>query len=129
LDISVVALSRARKRCASLGNVHFRQWDLLRGEVSSVFDLVVAMDVLDYMKRPADLRRAQRKLCRMLAPGGWLLVGTYDQSDVFERVWWRRWLPRGQMIHESFSKIVELRLLSAEATETHSFTLYARTDG
>lgn len=126
LDISSVALERARTRCTG-ENVQFERWNLLNGEELGPFDLVVAMDVLDYLLRPADLRRASSRIRRMLLPGGYLLVSTTKQSDVFETAWWRRWIRRGRMINESLGSLAGLRALQNQTTEAHSIALYVRT--
>jgi O-antigen/teichoic acid export membrane protein/2-polyprenyl-3-methyl-5-hydroxy-6-metoxy-1,4-benzoquinol methylase len=129
VDISPVALSRARARLRHCQTVTFEQADVLRDLEPGTFDLVVAMDVLDYFKRPGDLRRVQARIRRMLLPGGHLLVTTTKQSDVFETAWWRRWIRRGRMINESLGALPELRVLESRPTAMHSVTLYVRADG
>jgi O-antigen/teichoic acid export membrane protein len=126
VDISPVALARARARLQHCSTVTFEQSDVLREPEPGTFDLVVAMDVLDYFKRPGDLRRVQERIRRMLLPGGHLLVTTTKQSDVFETAWWRRWIRRGEMINESFGGLPELRVLEYRPTAMHSVTLYVR---
>jgi O-antigen/teichoic acid export membrane protein len=126
VDISPVALSRARARLRHCQSVTFEQSDILRDPEPSRYDLVVAMDVLDYFRRPRDLRRVQANIRRMLLPAGHLLVTTTKQSDVFETAWWRRWIRRGRMINESFGALPELRVVESRATAMHSVTLYVR---
>jgi O-antigen/teichoic acid export membrane protein/2-polyprenyl-3-methyl-5-hydroxy-6-metoxy-1,4-benzoquinol methylase len=129
VDISSVALARARARLAERGNVTFEQWDLIHGRKLGSFDLVVAMDVLDYFVRPRDLRRAQARIFEMLVPRGHLLVTTTKQSDVFDKAWWRRWIPRGKMINELLASSFGLQVLESQTTATHNLTLYVRTGG
>jgi O-antigen/teichoic acid export membrane protein/SAM-dependent methyltransferase len=129
VDISSIALDRAQARLPDSGAVRLQQWDLLRDPELGAFDLVVAMDVLDYLLRPSDLRRAQGTIQRMLAPGGHLLVSTVRQNEVFENAWWRRWIRRGRMINESFASLDGLRLVQSHATQTHTLTMYVQTDG
>ena len=126
VDISSVALERARTRLNDSRTVTFEQADVLRDPVSGSFDLVVAMDVLEYFRRPRDLRHVQARIRQMLRPAGHLLVTTTRQSDVFETAWWRRWIRRGRMINESFGALPELRVLESRATAMHSVTLYVR---
>jgi O-antigen/teichoic acid export membrane protein/2-polyprenyl-3-methyl-5-hydroxy-6-metoxy-1,4-benzoquinol methylase len=129
IDISPVALARARARLGSSETITFEQADVLHDPEPGTFDLVVAMDVLDYFKRPRDLRRVQGRIHAMLQPGAHLLVTTTKQSDVFETAWWRRWIRRGPMITESFARMRGLRTLASRSTATHAVSLYVRTDG
>jgi O-antigen/teichoic acid export membrane protein/2-polyprenyl-3-methyl-5-hydroxy-6-metoxy-1,4-benzoquinol methylase len=129
VDISSVALARARARLARRHTTTLEQWDLLGGRELGSFDLVVAMDVLDYFVRPRDLRRARARILEMLEPGGHLLVTTTKQSDVFDKAWWRRWIRRGQIINEWFASSPGLRVIETQTTATHNLSLYLRTDG
>jgi O-antigen/teichoic acid export membrane protein/2-polyprenyl-3-methyl-5-hydroxy-6-metoxy-1,4-benzoquinol methylase len=126
VDISPVALERARARLRDCRTVTFEQSDVLHDPEPGSFDLVVAMDVLDYFRRPRDLRRVEARIRRMLRPGGHLLVTTTKQSDVFETAWWRRWIRRGRMINESLGALPELQVLETRPTAMHSVTLYLR---
>ena len=126
VDISPVALARARARLRDCPTVAFEQADVLSDPEPGNFDLVVAMDVLDYFKRPGDLRRMQARIQRMLLQDGHLLIATTNESDVFETAWWRRWIQRGRMINESFAALPRLRVLESRRTEMHSITLYVR---
>jgi hypothetical protein len=87
------------------------------------------MDVLEYFKRPSDLRRVQGKIHQMLSLDAHLLVTTTKQSEVFERAWWRRWIRRGPMIDEAFGLLPGLRMLESRSTAMHSVSLYVRSDG
>jgi O-antigen/teichoic acid export membrane protein/2-polyprenyl-3-methyl-5-hydroxy-6-metoxy-1,4-benzoquinol methylase len=129
IDISPVALARARTRLRHCQTITFAQSDVLRDPELGTFDLVVVMDVLHYFKRPGDLRRVQARIHRMLLPGSHLLVTTERQSDVFEKARWRHWIPRGRMINESFSLLPGICALESRLTAMHLVTLYVRTDG
>jgi predicted TPR repeat methyltransferase len=129
LDISPVALGRARARLEHCHGITFAQWDVLHDAEPGTFELVVAMDVLDYFKRPGDLRRVGERIHRMLLPGSHLLVTTTRQSDVFEKARWRHRIPRGRMINESLALLPGIRVLESRLTTMHSVTLYVRTDG
>lgn len=128
VDISPVALARARARLGHCQAITFAHADVLHDAEPGAFDLVVAMDVLDYFKRPGDLSRVQTRIHRMLVSGSHLLVTTTQQSDVFEKARWRRWIPRGRMINESFARLPGIRVLESRLTAMHSVTLYVRTD-
>lgn len=73
-DISFVALARARERCARFANVTVIRWDLCRDQVPGSFDVVFAMDVLDYIHGPVQRRRVMAKLARAVRPGGFLAI-------------------------------------------------------
>jgi len=129
VDISPVALERARFRCARSTNLAFAQWDLLHAPELGPFDLVVAMDVLDYFIRPSDFSRAQSRILGLLDDGGHLLVSTKNQSEVFETAWWRRWIQRGRMINESLASLDGLSLVQSDSTTSHTLSLYVRARG
>ncbi len=95
VDLSPVALARARERCASCEHVQFLQWDLRRDPVPGQFDLIVATHVLDYIGRPAALKAIRAKLVDGLRPRGILLIGNVRQGEVLERASWARYLVRG----------------------------------
>jgi O-antigen/teichoic acid export membrane protein/2-polyprenyl-3-methyl-5-hydroxy-6-metoxy-1,4-benzoquinol methylase len=129
VDISPVALERARLRCTPSTNLAFAQWDLLDAFELGSFDLVVAMDVLDYFIRPTDFGRARMRILGLLDDGGHLLVSTKNQSEVFEKAWWRRWIQRGRMINESLASLDGLSLVESDSTTTHTLSLYVRARG
>jgi SAM-dependent methyltransferase len=95
VDISPIALERARVRRDWGDAVTFGQWDLRVDPLPDRFSLVVVMDVLDHFGRPSALRAARTKLVDALRPGGWLLLGNSRQSELFEQRWWGGWLVRG----------------------------------
>ena len=128
VDISQVALARAQARLGHRQTITFAQWDVLHGPELGTFDLVVAMDVLDYFRRPGDLRRVQGRIHRMLLPGSHLLVTSTRQSDVYEKARWRHWIRRGPMINESFGLLPGVCALESRLTAMHVVTLYVRTD-
>ncbi len=96
LDLSPLALARARERNRARMNVSFERWDLLHDPLpTGTFDLVVIMSVLEYVFRPRDLRIARDRLADLLAPGGYLLVSNVRGSQISEVSWWGRHLIRG----------------------------------
>lgn len=129
VDISQVALARARARLGHCEAITFAQSDVLHDPELETFDLVVAMDVLEYFRRPGDLRRVQGRIHRMLRPAGHLLVTTTRQSDVYDKARWRHWIRRGRMINESFGLLPGMCALESRLTALHLVTLYVRTDG
>jgi SAM-dependent methyltransferase len=95
VDVSPIALERARARRPWEPGVEIREWDLRLDPIPSGLDLIVAESVLDCFCRPAALRAAREKLVAALEPGGYLLVGHPRQGEVSESAWWGRWLIRG----------------------------------
>jgi SAM-dependent methyltransferase len=93
VDISPLALERAARRCASHRNVTFRRWDLRRNAPLGVFDLVVCMDVLQYIPRPRSRRRAVANVAALVRPGGALLLTGVLRPAFVEAAWWTKWLP------------------------------------
>ena len=72
LDVSVATLQMARRRHTGLlplaGNV--RSLPLKNG----AFDLIVSTSTLDHMERVDDIQAALAELCRVLKPGGRLIL-------------------------------------------------------
>ncbi len=112
-DISQVALSRARQRCASISNVTLREWDVRCNSVEGPFDLIVATGVLEYIQRPATLRAVRNKLIDALRPGGYLLLGNTVTTDRIERSWVGRILIRGTRINDFFARDSRLETIAS----------------
>jgi SAM-dependent methyltransferase len=127
VDLSPLALERARQRCAGAGRVRFERWDALRDPPLGDFDVVLAMGVLELFRRPWTLRRVRRCLIEMVAPGGHLLVATTKQSPVVEGARWSRLLVRGsRSIDRSLLAGGELERRGRQESDTHLLTLYRR---
>lgn len=73
-DISLIALARARARCADRTNVEFAQMDAFAGSLGGPYDLVVCSETLYYADDRPMLDRAARALAAALEPGGHLLT-------------------------------------------------------
>jgi SAM-dependent methyltransferase len=124
VDLSPVALARARERCASREHVRFLEWDLRRDPVPGHFDLIVAAHVLDYIARPGSLKAIRAKLVEGLRPGGVLLVGNVRQGEVLERAWWGRHLVRGGKWIDAFMADHDrLRVVATRSDDRYIETL------
>lgn len=126
LDLSRVALERARERCARFDNVSFREWDA-RGDPSpGRFELVVCMDVMDDLLRPITQRRAIKRVTGSVADGGALLVTAVLQHPLVETAAWASWLGRGgNRIVELFGvSDRRLRRVGTRTTGNHVVVLY-----
>jgi O-antigen/teichoic acid export membrane protein/SAM-dependent methyltransferase len=96
VDISPVALGRARARRDWGEGVRFAEWDLRVDPMFEAYDLIVVIHTLEYLRSPLALRRARQKLVDGLRPGGYLLVGCVGEDNVVPvQAWWGRFFLRG----------------------------------
>lgn len=73
-DISERALQRARARCATSGNVSFRQFDLAVDALPRGLDLIVCSEVLYFLKDEVELSAVASRFADALAPRGVLVM-------------------------------------------------------
>lgn len=78
IDVSAASLAEAKKRCAGLANVEFRQADLF--EVDGRFDHGFVCFVLEHLSRPLE---ALRRLKALLKPGGTITVFEGDHGSTY----------------------------------------------
>lgn len=76
VDISSMALRRARMRCAGLDHVSFRRMQVPRDWVAGSFDLVVLSEVLYYFT-PAAIAETARRVRACLSSGGHVILVNY----------------------------------------------------
>jgi O-antigen/teichoic acid export membrane protein/2-polyprenyl-3-methyl-5-hydroxy-6-metoxy-1,4-benzoquinol methylase len=126
VDISPVALERAKRRCAAAGpQVRFERWDVLDGKPLGEFDLVLAAGVLEVFRRPRAMRRARDGILEAVAPGGHVLVTTTKQNPIVEGARWSAALIRGSGQIDRFLRASGRVELRAQAeSDTHTLTLY-----
>ncbi|HZK98524.1 MAG TPA: SAM-dependent methyltransferase [Caulobacteraceae bacterium] len=80
-DLSATALTEARRRCADLANVEFRQARSVADGLEGTYDLIILSEVVYYWDE-ADLTAVARAISRALAPAGrLLLVHWLGQTD------------------------------------------------
>jgi SAM-dependent methyltransferase len=94
-DISEIALGRARQRRQWGKHVAFAPLDLRVDPLPNVFDLILAVHVLEYIQNPLSLRKVRERLVRGLRAGGYLLIGSISHNDIREKAWWSRYLLHG----------------------------------
>jgi predicted TPR repeat methyltransferase len=99
VDISTTALDRARQRCRRLDSVQFAEWDLRSGTLLGEFDLILAVGVLEYIRRPKILKQATDRIIKSLRVGGYLLMGNTVADNNLEARWFGRYLMRGTWIN------------------------------
>jgi len=121
VDISPVALARARERRDWGDHVRFGQWDLRcleHGPLAGTFDLIVVMHVIEYIRRPSVFRAVRAGLVEGLRPGGYLLLGNVSQPDgVMENSWWSRYFIRGKRINAFITEHPALRVVDTSALD------------
>jgi protein-L-isoaspartate O-methyltransferase len=128
-DVSAVALRRARARCADLGHIEFAPWNLRRGLMIEKFDLIIAMDVLYYLSRPWDLRRAAQVLIEALNPEGYLLIENDKEHYLYEERWWAKYIfHNARAIDSLFVRSPYLELVSSEDNGKYICTLLRKTE-
>lgn len=89
IDLTSLVLSRAVERCRGL---HAARADVRRLPFSDdAFDRVVSLSTLDHFESIAEIRAALAELCRVLRPGGELLLTLDNLANPV--VWLRNALP------------------------------------
>ena len=127
VDISPIALARARERCRWSNHVRFAEWNLRRDPVPGTYDLIVVESVFEYFHRPSAIRAARAKLVDALSPGGYLLVGNSRESEVVESAWWGKPLIRGaQWIDVFMAEHPRLRVVATVADDFYVDTLFRK---
>jgi 2-polyprenyl-3-methyl-5-hydroxy-6-metoxy-1,4-benzoquinol methylase len=87
------------------------------------FDLVICMDVLEYVPGPCAQRQAIEKVVSSLAPGGALLISGVLQAPHVENAGWSRWLPIGARARSAQLR-ESLSLIEERTTERHLVSLF-----
>jgi O-antigen/teichoic acid export membrane protein/SAM-dependent methyltransferase len=127
VDISPIALRRAKARCNWPEHVRFAAWDLARDRLPGQYDLIVVEGVLDYFARPGTLRNVRAKLVDGLRLNGYLLIGNVKQGEVSEQAWWGRRLIRGgKWINTFMAEHPALALVTTTNDGTYIETLLKR---
>jgi SAM-dependent methyltransferase len=105
VDISSIALARARERVKESEHVDFALWDLRTDPVPEICDLIVVVHALEYIRNPLHIWRIRARLVNSLRPGGYLLIGTMKVAEIYEDAWWGRFLLRsGKHINNFFAR-------------------------
>jgi peptidoglycan/xylan/chitin deacetylase (PgdA/CDA1 family) len=127
IDISNIALERARRRCAAHERVTFEQMNAFRTLPAGPFDLIVCAEFLYYAQDRFALANMTKRLASLLCPHGHLVVTHANcVSDCRSRP--------GLDIHEfgaafigrTLQRIRNLRLAREIRTEIYSVQLFTR---
>ena len=130
VDISDVALERARAACEDRPNVELAPWDAVKDPSPGQFELVTSMDVMEFGWRPLAQRTAVKAVTDSISNGGALLITVFLRSPVVEHAVWGRWLGRGGNGVISRYLAVDRRLVIRELrrTESHLIALLEAAD-
>jgi 2-polyprenyl-3-methyl-5-hydroxy-6-metoxy-1,4-benzoquinol methylase len=116
VDISEIALARARQRCSG-ADIQFRRWDIRTDAMADTYDLVVAVGVLEYLHGRMAFRQARHKLIQGLRVGGYLLLGSTVQDEDIENSWMARWFLRGGHINAFFARHPSVRAVDSRTDQ------------
>jgi SAM-dependent methyltransferase len=94
-DVSPLACVRAAERCGRYPHVAIERLDLIKDPIPSSYDVIFAMDVLDFIQGRARKRAVVSKLARALRPGGILVVTMTRLASDLRSGWWARRLVEG----------------------------------
>jgi 2-polyprenyl-3-methyl-5-hydroxy-6-metoxy-1,4-benzoquinol methylase len=125
IDVSAVALERARERCADQPTISFALADIRDGLDLGEFDLVVCMDVIDSILRPVARRKATSAVADSVAPAGHLLVSAVTDDPALNGVMAASLGRGGERIMRRFVRHGRLREIESVETELHLVTLFA----
>lgn len=118
IDISEVALARARDRCRDLGNIIYRRVDILEDAVEGRYDAVVCAGVLVYL--PLAVQPLLRdRILALLAPGATLLLEHTVVAYPGEI--------SGRDVHDLYRRHPDLELVSHQDIEDYAITVLRKT--
>jgi glycosyltransferase involved in cell wall biosynthesis/peptidoglycan/xylan/chitin deacetylase (PgdA/CDA1 family) len=129
VDISEVALDRARARCASSRKVSFTKLDLTSDPILGNNDVVVCSEVLYYLKNREQLARVVGRLRDALKDGGRLVSAHYnllsDDPTCTGFDWDQSY--GGKVIHEHMAADAQLVLERSIVTDLYRVDCFRRT--
>jgi SAM-dependent methyltransferase len=113
VDLSPIALDRAKHVCSDLTNVQFAEWDVRQDPINGPFDLIVATGVLEYILRPSTLRNAKDRITAGLSSHGYLLLGNTVTTENTENTWIGKKLIRGTRVNDLFAEDPRYQVLDS----------------
>jgi peptidoglycan/xylan/chitin deacetylase (PgdA/CDA1 family)/SAM-dependent methyltransferase len=128
VDISTIALDRARARCRDIANVDFLCLDFFDNDPPREVDLLVCSEVLYYLADRTHLARVSKRFAAALAPGGHLLVAHVQLLKDDPAVTGFDWDSPfgGRVIAETLSATPGLALERSTQTELYRIDLFRR---
>jgi SAM-dependent methyltransferase len=114
-DISPSACKATALRCADSVNVHVEQMDMQRDRFEGKYDLVFALDTLQYLHGRRRFENVVNKIVRATRCGGHFVFSGWRVYEEVREAWWQRWFPEGIDQHLALlSKRSDLRLIRQE---------------
>lgn len=113
VDLSPIALERAKRACSDLSNIEFAEWDVRQDPVDGPFNLIVATGVLEYILRPSTLKDAKDRITAGLASHGYLLLGNTVTAEAVEDTWIGKKLIRGTWVNDLFANDPRYELIDS----------------
>jgi SAM-dependent methyltransferase len=117
IDISSVALTRAKERCKNLSNVHFRRLDIAIEEIPDTFDLVLCAGVLVYLPWSVQHLVRERILQSVSVEGALVLEHRYDSVEC---------CVAGRDIHDLYCSSPRMHLLSRHRRDIYEVVVLSR---
>jgi 2-polyprenyl-3-methyl-5-hydroxy-6-metoxy-1,4-benzoquinol methylase len=94
-DISAVACRHTAERCHLLAQVSVKQLDLDNEAIPGQYDMVLAMDVLEFIHGRRRLQTVLEKLAKAVRPGGLLIFSGCRLPEELRHRWWMALFPEG----------------------------------
>jgi 2-polyprenyl-3-methyl-5-hydroxy-6-metoxy-1,4-benzoquinol methylase len=114
-DVSSNACARTRSRCAHLLHVRATRLNIETDEITGIYDVVFAMDILNYVYGRDKMLKASAKIAAALNDRGLLIITDCRLAPYIRDAWFRYFVPVGaENIVRLFANRPEWRLLSAE---------------
>ena len=117
LDISAIAIERARRRCARFSHVRFAQSDLLEATPPGPFDAVVCCGILVMLPMWSQAR-IRESLLAALRPGGDLVVENLTEAYPGQLA--------GRKVEAGFRHHPELSLVSHRRVVDYDISVFRR---
>ncbi|MGH9523958.1 MAG: SAM-dependent methyltransferase, partial [Terriglobales bacterium] len=100
-DVSEIACARARERCRDR-HVEIRNMEIAKEALPGTYDVVFALDVIDVIHGPRQVRSVWEKMIAAIKPGGNLVMSSCQLPRGLRSSWWSRTLMEGAENHVSF---------------------------
>jgi ubiquinone/menaquinone biosynthesis C-methylase UbiE len=118
MDLSLLALKRAQSRMDDRSNVTFIEADLLHLPFQRGFHTIVCAGVLVYFTEKGLFEQAVSQICRVLAPGGFLILENMWEKSAGNL--------KGQFIHDHFCSMESLELIQNIKRKEYGISVFQR---
>jgi len=115
VDVSNVGLERAKKRCSGSLNIDFLKMNILEDCLPGKFDILFAMDVLEFLHGYDQFRKASNSLVSAMNQGSILVMSSCRAKPEIRTAVWQNIFPEGGDAYLDFlAKRKDLSLLHSE---------------